>query len=190
MVSDANENTLEYYGDIQNIIEYTFGGPKVVKVVFFDCLWFDPRNGTRVDEFGMVEMLRHAKKAFSKARSRSKGSDGGSSSVGSIFQGTVQSRQWQQQLLGCMEECAEQQAEEEQAEGQQVEEQQAEGQMELDAEEEARADAELAASHAANPMMDGVETGGSSSSGTIRPSLSDHDVTLRIGVGERWVGQG
>jgi len=54
--SDANENTLEYYSVIQNIIEYTFGGPKVLKVVFFDCLWFDPRNGTRVDEFRMVEV--------------------------------------------------------------------------------------------------------------------------------------
>ena len=56
MTSDANENTLEYYSVIQNIIEYTFGGPKVLKVVFFDCLWFDPRNGTRVDEFRMVEV--------------------------------------------------------------------------------------------------------------------------------------
>ncbi|WVZ75612.1 hypothetical protein U9M48_023650 [Paspalum notatum var. saurae] len=125
-------------------------------------------------DFDKYNMLRHAKKAFSKARSRSKGSNGGSSSVGNIFQGTVQSRQRQRQLLGCMEECAQKQAEEQQAEEQQAkfeeqaEEQQAEGQMEVNAEEEARADAELATSHAANPMMDGVETGGSSSGGTIR----------------------
>ena len=55
-------------------------------------------------------MFKHAKKVFSKSKSRSKGSDGGSSSVGSIFQGTVQSRERQRQLLGCMEE---QQAEQE-----------------------------------------------------------------------------
>ncbi|WVZ70869.1 hypothetical protein U9M48_019502 [Paspalum notatum var. saurae] len=59
--SDANENTLEYYGVIQNIIEYTFGGPKVLKVVFFDCLWFDPRNGTCVDEFGLVEVKHNSR---------------------------------------------------------------------------------------------------------------------------------
>ncbi|WVZ49254.1 hypothetical protein U9M48_000628 [Paspalum notatum var. saurae] len=41
--------------------------------------------------------------------------------------------------------------------------------MDVDAEEEARADAELAATHAVDPMMDGAETGGpSSSAGTIR----------------------
>ncbi|WVZ89013.1 hypothetical protein U9M48_035477, partial [Paspalum notatum var. saurae] len=63
----------------------------------------------------------------------------------------------------------EEQAEEQQAElEEQAEEQQVEGQMDVDVEEEARADAELAASHAADPMMEGVETGGSSSGGTIR----------------------
>ncbi|WVZ52034.1 hypothetical protein U9M48_003129 [Paspalum notatum var. saurae] len=109
-------------------------------------------------------MFQHAKKVFSKSKSRSKGSDGRSSSVGSIFQGTVQSRE--RQLLGCMEA---EQAEQLQAEEQQAEQEQAEGQMDVDAEEEARADAELATTHAANPMMDGAETGGpSSSAGTIR----------------------
>jgi hypothetical protein len=29
-----------------------------VEVVFSQCDWFDPVNGTRVDEFGMVE-LKH-----------------------------------------------------------------------------------------------------------------------------------
>ncbi|WVZ63798.1 hypothetical protein U9M48_013403 [Paspalum notatum var. saurae] len=82
-----------------------------------------------------------------------------------------------------MEECAQTQAEE----------QQAEGQMEVDAEEEARADAELAASHAANPMMDGVETGGSSSGGTIRfqktvsirPKYNPADRSAIVLVGDR-----
>jgi hypothetical protein len=27
-----------------------------LKVVFFQCDWFDPINNTRVDEFGMVEV--------------------------------------------------------------------------------------------------------------------------------------
>jgi hypothetical protein len=38
------------------ILEYTFGGAKELKVVFFEYDWFDPANGTRVDDFGMVEM--------------------------------------------------------------------------------------------------------------------------------------
>ncbi|WVZ71460.1 hypothetical protein U9M48_020046 [Paspalum notatum var. saurae] len=116
------------------------------------------------ERLNAMSMLRHAKKVFSKARSRSKGSDGGSSSAGSIFQGSVQSRE--RQLLGCMEEQQEEV------------EQQAEGQMEADAEEEARADAELAG----DPMMDGAETGGpSSSAGTIR-------FRKTVSIRPRWVG--
>jgi hypothetical protein len=45
-----------YGGVLQKIIEYTFGGTKELKVVFFQCDWFDPVNGTRVDDFGMVEV--------------------------------------------------------------------------------------------------------------------------------------
>jgi hypothetical protein len=33
-----------------------FDGAKELKVVFFECDWFDPVNDTRVDNFGMVEM--------------------------------------------------------------------------------------------------------------------------------------
>jgi hypothetical protein len=40
----------------KKIIEYTFGGTKELKVVFFECDWFDPVNDTRVDDFGMVEV--------------------------------------------------------------------------------------------------------------------------------------
>jgi hypothetical protein len=46
----------DYYGILQKIMEYTFGGTKKVKIVFFECDWFDPINGTRVDNFGMVEV--------------------------------------------------------------------------------------------------------------------------------------
>jgi hypothetical protein len=45
-----------YYGILQKIIEYTFGGTKGLKVVFFECDWFDLVNGTRVNDFGMVEV--------------------------------------------------------------------------------------------------------------------------------------
>jgi hypothetical protein len=53
---DATGHITDYYSILQNIVEYTFGGAKELKVVFFQCDWFDPINGTRVDEFGMVEV--------------------------------------------------------------------------------------------------------------------------------------
>jgi hypothetical protein len=52
----ATGHVTDYYGILQNIVEYTFGGAKELKVVFFQCDWFDPINDTRVDEFGMVEV--------------------------------------------------------------------------------------------------------------------------------------
>jgi hypothetical protein len=33
-----------------------FGGAKELKVVFFECDWFNPVNIIRVDDFGMVEV--------------------------------------------------------------------------------------------------------------------------------------
>jgi hypothetical protein len=33
-----------------------FGDAKELKVVFFQCDWFDPINDTRVDEFSVVEV--------------------------------------------------------------------------------------------------------------------------------------
>jgi hypothetical protein len=50
-----------YYGILQKIIEYTFGGTKELKVVFFQCDWFDPIHGTRVDDFGMVEVKHESR---------------------------------------------------------------------------------------------------------------------------------
>jgi hypothetical protein len=38
------------------VLQYTFGGIKELKVVFFECDWFDPVNSTRVDDFGMAEV--------------------------------------------------------------------------------------------------------------------------------------
>jgi hypothetical protein len=53
---DATGHVTDYYDILQNIVEYTFGGAKELKVVFFQCDWFDPINDTRVDEFGTVEV--------------------------------------------------------------------------------------------------------------------------------------
>jgi hypothetical protein len=38
---DATGHVTDYYGILQNIIEYMFGGAKELKVVFFQCDWFD-----------------------------------------------------------------------------------------------------------------------------------------------------
>jgi len=58
--SYSDDGQLEdYYGIVQDITEYTFGGHKPLRLVTFDCIWFDPQVGTRVDEFGMVE-VKHA----------------------------------------------------------------------------------------------------------------------------------
>ena len=53
---DASDKQVNYYGVLQNFVECVFGGPKELKVMFFECDWFDPRNGTRVDNYGMVEI--------------------------------------------------------------------------------------------------------------------------------------
>jgi hypothetical protein len=53
---DASGLAADYYDMLQKIIEYTFGGSKELKIIFFECDWFDPVNGTRVDNFGMVEV--------------------------------------------------------------------------------------------------------------------------------------
>jgi hypothetical protein len=57
---DASGLVANYYGVFQKIIEYTFGGTKEQKVVFFECDWFDLVNGTRVDNFGMVEVKQES----------------------------------------------------------------------------------------------------------------------------------
>jgi hypothetical protein len=53
---EATSHVIDYYDILQNIVEYTFSGAKELKVVFIQCDWFDSINGTRVDEFGMVEV--------------------------------------------------------------------------------------------------------------------------------------
>jgi hypothetical protein len=58
---DANGVAADYYGVLQKIIEYTFGVTKELKGVFFQCVWFDPIHGTRVDDFGMVEVKHESR---------------------------------------------------------------------------------------------------------------------------------
>jgi hypothetical protein len=51
----------DYYGVLQKIIKYTFGGKQELKVVFFECDWFDLVTGTKVDDFGMVEVKHESR---------------------------------------------------------------------------------------------------------------------------------
>jgi hypothetical protein len=53
---DAEGCETNYYGIINKILEYSFAGNKELKVVFFDCDWFDSNNETQQNEFGMVEV--------------------------------------------------------------------------------------------------------------------------------------
>jgi hypothetical protein len=53
---DTSGLAADYYGVLQKIIAYMFGGTKELKVVFFKCDWFDLVNDTRFDNFGMVEV--------------------------------------------------------------------------------------------------------------------------------------
>jgi hypothetical protein len=59
LVTSANDSSgvsADYYGILQKIIEYTLEGAKELKVMFFECDWFDQINDTRVDDFSMVEV--------------------------------------------------------------------------------------------------------------------------------------
>jgi hypothetical protein len=58
---DASGLATDYHGIHKKIIEYIFGGNKELKVVFFECDWFDLVNGTRVHDFGMVEVKHESR---------------------------------------------------------------------------------------------------------------------------------
>jgi hypothetical protein len=53
MQKDMNLSTT---GLLKNIIKYNFAGNKNLKIMFFDYDWLDPNQGTRENEFGMVEV--------------------------------------------------------------------------------------------------------------------------------------
>jgi hypothetical protein len=52
---DDEGKVTNYYGVINDILEYKFFRDKQLKVVFFDCDWFTP-NITRENQYGMVEV--------------------------------------------------------------------------------------------------------------------------------------
>jgi hypothetical protein len=43
---DVEGHKTNYYGIINKILEFSFAGNKELKVVFFDCDWFDNNNKT------------------------------------------------------------------------------------------------------------------------------------------------
>jgi hypothetical protein len=53
---DVEGRKTNYYGIINKILEFSFAGNKQLKVVFFDCDWFDSNNGTQKNQFGMVKV--------------------------------------------------------------------------------------------------------------------------------------
>jgi hypothetical protein len=46
-VIDVEGRETKYYGIINKILEFSFVRNKELKVVFFDCDWFDSNNRTR-----------------------------------------------------------------------------------------------------------------------------------------------
>jgi hypothetical protein len=58
---DASGLATDYYGVLQKILECTFGDAKELKVVFFECDWFDSVNGTGVNDFAMVEVKHESR---------------------------------------------------------------------------------------------------------------------------------
>jgi hypothetical protein len=55
---DVEGHESKYYRIIKNIIEYNFVRNKYLKIVLFDCDWFDSNHGTREKQFGIVEVKR------------------------------------------------------------------------------------------------------------------------------------
>jgi hypothetical protein len=55
---DENDNPLDYYGVIQDIIKITWEGRMKLELVLFDCRWFDPTPAgvRRTENLGLVEI--------------------------------------------------------------------------------------------------------------------------------------
>jgi hypothetical protein len=60
MAIDVEGRETNYYEIINKILEFSFAANKKLKVVFFYCDWFDNNNGTRQNQFSMVE-VKHNK---------------------------------------------------------------------------------------------------------------------------------
>ncbi|WVZ75783.1 hypothetical protein U9M48_023814, partial [Paspalum notatum var. saurae] len=59
--SDDQGNESNYYGIIQNILEFMFIGDKELKLFFFVCDWFESNRGVRENQYGMVEVKHNEK---------------------------------------------------------------------------------------------------------------------------------
>jgi hypothetical protein len=53
---DAEGHETNYYGIINKVLEFSFTGNKELKLVFFDCDWFDNNNRTRQNQFSKVKV--------------------------------------------------------------------------------------------------------------------------------------
>jgi hypothetical protein len=53
---DAEGRETNCYGIINKILEFSYARNKELKVVFFDCDWFDCNNRTRQNQFSVVEV--------------------------------------------------------------------------------------------------------------------------------------
>jgi hypothetical protein len=58
---DEQGQEINYYGIIQQILEFSFIGDKELKVVFFICNWFNSIHGIPHNKYGMVEIKHNAK---------------------------------------------------------------------------------------------------------------------------------
>ena len=55
--ADVEGHEIEYYGIINKILECQFAGNKDLRVVFFECTWFDPKQYRT--EFGITQVLTY-----------------------------------------------------------------------------------------------------------------------------------
>jgi len=55
---DENDNLLEYYGVIKDIIKISWQGSMQLQLVIFECDWFDPTPAgvRRTENLGLVEV--------------------------------------------------------------------------------------------------------------------------------------
>jgi hypothetical protein len=58
---DEQGQVINYYGIIQQILEFSFVGDKELQVVLFIYNWLDSTHGIQHNNYGMVEINHNAK---------------------------------------------------------------------------------------------------------------------------------